>query len=158
MNQHLQGCQRDVLRVESGFDRTVESRNRHFTGLVLDNLIDEPECHQFVDLSLARHRLILDVPRNLAKHADSALDALGDDEDASTLATSPAGAPYSVDVNLRILRHVVLNDEIDCQDIEAARSDIGGDEKTALAITEASHDTVTMLLRIATVQGFSADA
>ena len=57
-----------------------------------------------------------------------------------------ACAPDAVDVILRMLRHVVIDDVAHLRDVESARGDVRGDERFELAVAETAQGLLAFAL------------
>ena len=65
---------------------------------------------------------------------------------ASPLCSARPGAPDAVDVILRMLRHVVIDDVAHLRDVESARGDVRGDERLELAVAETAQRLLAFAL------------
>src|SRR5699024_10878376 len=61
-------------------------------------------------------------------------------------ASGAAGAADAVDVGLRFLRHIEVDDQADALHVEAAGGDVGGDEHLQRAVAETLDDLLALLL------------
>ena len=85
--------------------------------------------------------------------ADHVLAVLGDHEREGVAGgLRPAGAADAVDVVLRVLRHVVVDDVADVRDVEAARGDVRGHEHLEAAVAEAAQGLLAFALGAVGVQ------
>ena len=68
------------------------------------------------------------------------------------------GAADAVDIRFRNVRQVVVDHMADAVDVDAAGSDVGGDEDTQLAVTEVGEHALALVLRLVAVDRLGAEA
>ena len=78
------------------------------------------------------------------------------DDDAGL--AGPGGAARAVQVGLVVLRRVVVDDDVDVVDVDAAGGDVGGDEHRQLAVGEVGERLLAVALAQVAVDGGGADA
>ena len=71
---------------------------------------------------------------------------------ASPVCSARPGAADAVDVILRMLRHVVVDDVADVRDVQAARGDVRGDEHLVFAVAETFQRLLAFPLRAVGMQ------
>ncbi len=74
------------------------------------------------------------------------------EQDGVTLAARATGTPDTVDVGLRVVRDVVIDDVRDALDINAARCHIGSDDNIQLPVLQPGNRAFALRLRNITVQ------
>ena len=100
------------------------------------------------DVSQGRQAARLDArPGDALDLAQPAHLARRNEGDRFAGPTGPAGAPDAVDVRLRALWDIEIDDVGDVGDVEAARRHVGGDEHVSLTGAEAAHDAIALRLR-----------
>jgi hypothetical protein len=87
---------------------------------------------------------------NVAEHSDV---VGGDEVDSNTLATETPATTDAVDVVLPVGGQVVVDDEGDLLDVDAAGEEIGGDQHTGRPGTELLHEDLALLLFHVSVLG-----
>ena len=94
----------------------------------------------------------------LAAEADVLLQApdvadhrVGDERDDDTRRAGAAGAARTVHVRLGVFGEVEVHDARDAVDVNAARRDIGRDERVDVALLERLQRTIALALRATTV-------
>ena len=85
---------------------------------------------------------------------EEGLVLLADEGDGATVAAGTGGAPDAVDVVFLVVGYVVVDDELDVVDVDAAGYDVCGHEDIDLSGLEAVHDIVALLLQQVAVHGF----
>ena len=83
------------------------------------------------------HEPALDVLQNVL------VAVAGDEADSEPLGVEPAGSSdlesvraYSVQVGVRVFRHVVVEDDVDLLDVDSSGEHVGGDHDSLLALLE----------------------
>jgi hypothetical protein len=98
------------------------------------------------------------LPDQLLDRGDRFGVERGDDGDCGTGAPGAAGTANAMDVIVGMVRHVEIEDVADSGDVEAARGDVGGDQKRNLALAElVERSGARRLIHIA-VQGADTEA
>src|SRR6202043_2653483 len=69
----------------------------------------------------------------------------------------PGGTPGAVQVVLGVVRRVVLDDEVDVVDVDAARGDVGGDQDPRIPGGEPVQGPLALVLVAVPVDGGGAD-
>mmetsp|Transcript_53183 Transcript_53183/g.133887 ORF Transcript_53183/g.133887 Transcript_53183/m.133887 type:complete len:453 (-) Transcript_53183:180-1538(-) len=101
------------------------------------------------DLQKVRHvrRHFLDLRVVVSFDVLEGLHVVGRDEvDGHTLAAKPTRTTNPVQVVFHVVWEVVVDDERDLLDVDAARQQVGGDEHTAAAAAELAHNQLALLL------------
>ena len=98
-----------------------------------------------------RLRLALD-------HADLVALLRGDESDRPACAPDPARAPDAVNVDLGVVRKVVVDDVGDVLDVEPTGGDVGRDQQRHPALLELDHHAVSLALAHVAVQRLVAKA
>ena len=68
--------------------------------------------------------------------------AAGDKRNGASAAARPAGAANAMHVVLHVVRQVIIENDLHVVDIDAARGDIGGDQKFQARLAELVHHPV----------------
>lgn len=68
-----------------------------------------------------------------------------------------SGAPDAMDVALRQVRQIVVDDVADAVDIDAARGDVGGNEHPQRAVAQAGNGALARVLRFVAVDGIGVN-
>ena len=68
-------------------------------------------------------------------------------KEGGTEVAKAAGATDAVEVGLRVLREVKVDDHVDRLDVNAARKEVGADQVSALAVAEVVEHAVALVLR-----------
>src|SRR6266702_279013 len=100
------------------------------------------------------------------RHADQPLDVTevaefltaGDQRDRRAFGAGARGAADAVDVRLRHVRQVEIDDVGDAVDIDAASGDVGGDQRADVTGAELRQRPLAMVLRLVAVDGAGGDA
>ena len=77
----------------------------------------------------------------------------GEEGDRQTLGAEATGAAHAVQVGIRPVGHVVVDDDVDALDVDAARDEVGGDEDALVALLEGLVPGESLLLAHAAVDG-----
>ena len=72
---------------------------------------------------------------------------VADEGDGAAVALGSGGAADTVDVVFYVVGHVVVDDQSDVVDVDAAGEDVGGDEHVGGSAFETEHDFVSLFLR-----------
>jgi len=76
-----------------------------------------------------------------------------DEGDGEALGAEATCATDSVEIGVRVLGHVVVEDDIDSLDVDTAAEDISGDKDAVLEVLEVSVALDALLLRKAAMDG-----
>src|SRR5215831_7734575 len=98
-------------------------------------------------------------------HVDKGLDGgqllallWSDEGDRDAVGAEAACAPDPMNIVLRVLRQIVVDDVRDTPHVDAATDDVGGDEVNDFAVAEALHDAVAQsLIEVAVHDGGPTD-
>ena len=80
------------------------------------------------------------------------------ERDRDAVGAGARGAADAVHVALRDVRQVVVDDVADAVDVDAARGDVGRDQRADLAGAEAAEHALALVLRLVAVDRLGGDA
>ena len=80
------------------------------------------------------------------------------ERDRDAVGAGARGAADAVDVALRNVRQVVVDDMGDAVDVDAAGGDVGGDQRPQLAVAEGGERALALVLRLVAVDRLGRDA
>ena len=78
--------------------------------------------------------------------------ASGDERNRASTAAGAAGAADAMHVIFHVVRQIVIEHHLDVVDVDAARGDVGGDEKFQAGLAELVHHAVALRLVHVAVQ------
>lgn len=82
-----------------------------------------------------------------------ALFFLADESDGNAVCIGTGGASDAMDVVFRVVGHVVVDDEGDVVDVNAAGNDVGSDQDVDFPVFEIEHDVFALFLLQVGVHG-----
>src|SRR5699024_6136436 len=127
---------------------SVAAPSAKSAAVVNRRIIDGPRAHLLGQFAFAD--LLLDELLDLMEFA---LLLLVDERNGGTRRRGAGRAAKAVDVVLRIVRYIVVDDQSDIFDVDASGHDVRGHEDVDLAVLEIEHHLLALRLLQIGVQG-----